>query len=386
MNRVYLDFNATSPLHPDVQRAMSEVSQLGPLNPSSMHAEGRRARQIWDEARQRIADALDCAAARVVITSGGTEANNLAIQGLMQIRRGPVLVSAVEHPSVLEVAESYRSLGREVIRIPVDDQGVVVLSALEELLVGDPPPALVSVMTANNETGVLQPTADIASRCEMHGVPLHCDAVQSAGKLPWPLSMEAGWLMSISGHKLEGPAGIGALVCSPDIELPPLLRGGNQQGGWRAGTEPVALAVGLATALERWQAHGSDWLERLRSGQRAFEQSLTERIPGAVILGRRAARLPHTTQAAFPGRDRQALLMGLDLAGIACSTGSACSSGSSEVSHVLRAMGVPEPVCEGALRFSWGPLTERSDLERAVEGLERLCRRPGSSAEGLAGG
>ena len=374
MNTIYLDHNATSPLLPEVNVAMQQVVQLGPLNPSSQHRQGRRAKQLWEEARESIGLALQAASARLMLTSGGTESNCAALYGLAALRPGPLVVATTEHPSVTEPARWLASQGRELRWLEVDRHGLVQLEQLEHYLRQAERPAIVAVMHANNETGVLQPLEQIADLCRRSDVWLHVDAAQTAGKLAVNWGSLGCATVSISAHKLGGPVGVGGLLIDRALDLPPLLRGGTQQRGRRAGTEPVALAVGLRVALEQWGCQRDRWLTQLERQRDHWEQVLRQGDPQLMIQGEGAPRLPNTSNLAWRGLDRQALLMRLDLEGVFCSTGSACSSGSSEPSPVLRAMRCPEEVISSAVRFSFGPQTEGDLLSWAAGRILALVK------------
>ncbi len=330
---------------------------------------------------------------RVLFTSGGTEANNLAILGLAAgagrttpLARpssasieltsdapGEIVVSAIEHPSVLGPAEHLQRLGWTVHRLGVSRGGVIDLGELRSLL--SERTRLVSIILGNNETGVLQPVDKAAALCESAGVALHTDAVQVLGKLPFDFRKLGVWAMSLSAHKLHGPVGIGALVLRHGVSLAPLFFGGFQQQALRPGTESLVLAVGFRRALELCHAEAAARRQRLEELRECLEAGLTAGFPGLVVNGAESARLPHTANLAFRGLDRQALHMALDLAGIACSTGSACASGSSEPSHVLKAMGVDAEILSSSLRFSLGASTTRGDIAEAVSRILAVCAR-----------
>ncbi len=366
---LYLDHNATTPIDPEVAKAMLACYADETANAASQHGLGRRSRRLLESCREEIAQFVGADIARVggpqlIFTSGGTESNNLSLFGLAGQPHGRVIVSSIEHPSVANVADELQRRGFDVHRLPVSTHGIVSLASLEPLLTSDT--RLVSVMMGNNETGVLQPIEEISSLCRARGVPFHCDAVQAIGK--WPVNFEALGLsaMSLTAHKLHGPQGIGALVVSSETELTPMMFGGAQQMGLRPGTESVALAVGMREAIRQWAREGSDRRAVMRELRDEFEASIVDSLPDTIVIGQGADRLPQTSNLAFPGLDRQALLIALDLAGVACSTGSTCSSGSSQPSPVLRAMGLPPEVIEGALRFSLGAdTTNRLTAEAA---------------------
>ncbi len=307
----------------------------------------------------------------VIFTSGGTEANNLALLGLNDAAWGKVVVSSVEHPSVAEAAQELARRGVEVQSLRVSSAGVVDLGSLIELL-AQSPTRLVSVMLVNNETGVIQPLPQIAEACARAGVPLHTDAVQAVGKLPVHFRDLGVAAMTIAPHKFHGPVGIGALLVRHDVPLTPILFGGAQQLSLRPGTESTPLVTGMRTALElclKEQERRCAAMARLRD---RLEERLLAGWPGAVVLGGEAPRAPHTSNIAFPPVDRQAAIMALDLAGVACSTGSACASGSSEPSPVHLAMGLPPSLVRSALRFSVSVLNIEDEIEEAARRILRV--------------
>ncbi|MGL4511927.1 MAG: cysteine desulfurase family protein [Lacipirellulaceae bacterium] len=386
---IYLDHNATSPLDPAVAEAMAACRERGHANPASQHGPGRTARRVLERCRERVAELLGANTAglrpdAVVFTSGGTEANSLGVRGLALASGGPpgrIVVSAIEHPSVAETADQLAAEGWRVDRLPVDRDGVARLDELERLLSPTPRPALVSLMLGNNETGVLQPVHEAAALCDALGVPLHTDAVQVVGKAPIGFRELRATSLTLTAHKFHGPMGIGALVLRAGTTLAPQLRGGRQQGGVRPGTEGVELAVGLATALEIAFADAGR-MRRLRDLRDRFEGSLRHRLSNIEVVGEGVARLPHTSCVAFVGLDRQAILMALDLAGVACSTGSACASGSSEPSPVLVAMRLDERVYGAALRFSLGATTTTAEIDGAVDRISRVVNTLRAGAGG----
>ena len=370
METIYLDHNATTPIHPEVAAAVAECQRSAYGNPASLHAPGRRAQQMLEEAREGIASLLGANLNgphpdRVIFTSGGTEANNLAVFGLTARHDGHVVVSSLEHPSVAEPVAELGRRGWRVDRLPVDRNGVVRHDLLSDFLCHDT--RLVCVMLANNETGVLQPLGPITTCCAEAGVHVHTDAVQVAGKLPIDFTALGVTTLSISGHKFHGPRGVGALLVRGDVELAASLFGGFQQSGLRPGTEAVPLAVGLHKALAIWQREHPERRARLRALRDRFESGILQSCAEAVVIGRNAERLPQTSNLSFPGLDRQALIMRLDLAGVACSTGSACASGSTEPSASLLAMGLDEAVLDGSLRFSLGAFTTEAEMDEALQ-------------------
>jgi cysteine desulfurase len=353
--RVYLDHNATSPLRPEAKAAIAAMlERCG--NASSVHAEGRAARAAIDDSREALARAVGADPRMIVFTSGGSEANTMAMTGTDAKR---LLVSAIEHPSVLEAAHGS---GKAVELIPVTGEGVVDLDALDRMLPG--PRALVSVMLANNETGVIQPVAEIARRASSHGAIVHTDAVQCLGKIPVNMPLLGVDMMTLSAHKLGGPAGVGALVIRDGLAVSPLIRGGGQELRRRAGTENLAGIAGFAAAMS------ANVMEI-----RALRDELESRLEGAVVIGREVPRLPNTTCIALPGHDSETLVMAFDLEGVAVSAGSACSSGKVAASHVLAAMGLPEEISRAAIRVSLGWNTTADDIEKFAAAWRRIAAR-----------
>lgn len=366
---VYLDHNATTPVDPRVVEAMIGVQHRCFGNPSSQHAAGRAARQALEEARESILERCGGVVTRspsdrLIFTSGGTEANNLAVRGLCGRSPGRVVVSQVEHPSVLATAAHLSAAGFTVVQAPVSPEGVICLDSLAELLTPDT--RLVSVMLANHETGVLQPIADVARMCRQRDIPLHTDAVQAIGKMAVDFDALGVDAMSLAPHKFHGPRGIGALILRRGLAVLPILYGGSQQLGMRPGTEPVALAVGMCQALELWHQEADARRARLQSLRDRLEQTLVKELPGSIVLGCRVPRVPQTLCLAVPGLDRQALVLALDRAGLACSSGAACASGSTEPSPVLKAMGLSDDVVRSAIRLSVGATTTEADIDRGL--------------------
>ena len=374
MNPIYLDNNATTRIDPRVSDAMQRCHLARHGNPASQHAVGRRARRVVEDAREQIAKALGCQIGdarsdRLIFTSGGTESNNLALLGLAGKPPGEVLISAIEHLSVLMAAKQLMDRGFSVQPIPVTADGVVRLDALLDLLSART--RLVSVMLGNNETGVLQPVGEIAAICRARGILMHTDAVQAVGKIPVDFTQLGVDALSLTAHKFHGPCGIGALLVRAGVPLTPILFGGFQQLGERPGTETVALSVGMQRAIELWQVEAKQRLARITAQRDRLENLIRREVPTAVVIGASSPRLPHTTNVSFPGLDRQAIAMALDLEGVACSTGSACASGSAEPSPVLTSMGLSYQLIEGAIRFSLGADTTDVEIDRAAG---RICK------------
>jgi cysteine desulfurase len=367
---VYLDHAATTPVRPEAREAMLEAMERTWANPSSTHAPGRTARAALEVARERLAAAIGATAGEIVFTRAGTEADNLAVLGRARTRRGSsVVCSAVEHRAVLGAARAAEAEGHPLVVLPVDAHGVVSLDALGAA------PAVVSVMWANNETGVLQPVAEIAARCAAAGVAFHSDAVQALGKVRVRVDEVAADLLAFSAHKLGGPKGIGALYVRRGTALVPLIHGGGQQRGIRPGTEDVAGAVGFAVAAELAEREREAFAARTGAMRERLEAGLRAHEPELVVNGGGAERLPNVCNVSVPGADAEMLLIGLDRAGIAVSSGSACTSGAVEPSHVLVAMGLPPALAGPAVRFSLGRETTEAEVERAVEAFGQVVAR-----------
>ena len=369
-DRVYLDWNATTPLRPEARAAMVAAFDLVG-NPSSVHDEGRKARRVMEEARAVIARGLGTVARRVVFTSGGTEANTLALGPVLRAPAGPVerlLVSAIEHASVLAGG---RFAPSAVQTIPVDRAGVVDLGRLAALLAAGPP-ALVSVMAANNETGVLQPVSQVAEIVRQAGGLLHVDAIQAFGKIPLDINEMGADLVTISAHKIGGPKGVGALLLGPGVEdIMPVLRGGGQERSRRAGTENLAGITGFGAAAGAAVAAMEADLPRVTALRDRLEAGLRQ-TSTVMVFASDAARLPNTTLFTACGLKAETAVIGFDLEGIAVSSGSACSSGKVQPSHVLEAMGVGSAAAQGAVRLSLGWSTTEADVDRCLQAWRKL--------------
>lgn len=373
---IYLDHNATTPLHPQVLEAMLVCLQEHWGNPSSPHSLGNQARTVMQQAHARIAESLGCEPSEVVFCSSGTEADNLALRGVagaLRSRGNHIVTTAIEHHAVLHTCDALEEEGFRVTRVPVDPQGVVDLEALERSLTDQT--ILVSVMHANNETGVLQPVEEVAGMAARRAIPFHIDAVQTAGKLPFRLPELGAGLVSLSGHKLYGPRGAAALFVRKGTPLRPVLTGGSHEHDLRAGTENLAGLVGLAKALELAVQDAAEEGRRLTALRDDLEARLVSSIPEIRINGAQARRVPNTSNVTFPGVDGESIILGLDLAGICVSTGSACSTGEPEPSHVLREMGVSRRDAQGSIRLSLGRGTRQEDLDLTVQALADTVAR-----------
>ena len=370
-DRVYLDWNATAPLRPEARQAMAAAWDICG-NPSSVHAEGRHARRLIEEARAAVAKAVDALPRNVIFTSGGTEANALALTpGLRGAAGKPVerlLVSAIEHVSVLAggrfPAEAVRKIGVTRGGLDLDQLSAALSSGA---------PALVSVMAANNETGVILPVAEVAEIVHAAGCLLHVDAIQALGKIPFDIKAIGADLATFSAHKIGGPKGVGAVVVAEGVTgLDPLLRGGGQELGRRAGTENVAGIAGFGGAVEAALAALEKDAVRLESLRNRLETGLRE-TKGAIVFSDQAPRLPNTTLFTVPRLKAETAVIGFDLEGIAVSSGSACSSGKVQPSHVLEALGYPRDVAQGAVRLSLGWSTTEADIDSCLKAWRKLA-------------
>jgi cysteine desulfurase len=376
---VYLDHAATTPMLPEAIDAMTaEMAHVG--NPSSLHASGRRARRVVEESREIIAEAMGARPSEVVFTSGGTEADNLAVKGIFWSRRDAdpartrVLVSAVEHHAVLDSADLLAEReGATVERLPVDEHGRVLPATLRAAIERDPGSvAVVSVMWANNEVGTVQPIGELSAIAGEHGIPFHTDAVQATAQLPVRFTTDA---MTITGHKIGGPVGVGALLLGKGLDPVPVMHGGGQERDVRSGTLDAPAIAAFATALGVAVARRTAEAERLTLLRDDLIERIHKEVPGAVLNGDPVDRLPGNAHFSFPGCEGDALLMLLDARGIECSTGSACSAGVAEPSHVLLAMGADLGRARGSLRFSFGHDSTEADVEAAAEAIGPVVER-----------
>lgn len=376
--RHYLDWNATAPLRPEARAAMIEALDLVG-NPSSVHAEGRRARRIVEDAREKVAHLVGARPAEVVFTSGATEANNWVVGRTWNA----VLYSRLEHPSV--VAPALASDG-QAVELPALASGVIDLGSLaawleahKETLQRAPGGTLLALQAANNETGVVQPVADAVALAATYGVLVHVDAVQAVGRLPTDFAASKSSFLAISGHKLGGPKGIGALVVRSGAPLPPRVIGGGQERGMRAGTENVAAIAGFGAAAAA-AAGEIGYFAALGGLRDRIEAGVIQASPGAVVIAQDSERLPNTTCLALPGRTAETLVAAFDLTGVAVSAGAACSSGKVQASPVLAAMGLSRDIARGAIRISIGPATTVEDIDAFVAAWVRITRRAAQAA------
>jgi len=367
---IYLDYNSTTPLRPEVFEAMRPwLFAAG--NPASAHSAGRKARQALEDARESVATLLGAFSDEVIFTSGATEANNLAIFGLCGEPPGHILASQIEHPSVIEPLKQLAERGFTIEWLPVTSEGVVPADALAGRLRDDT--RVVCVMLANHETGAVNPIADLIPANPQAA--FHCDAVQAVGKIPVDFRKLGVSSLSANAHKLYGPSGIGLLLLNRCTKIKPLFYGGHQQQSRRPGTESAALAIGLAKALELALAEREATHSLMRRLRNQFLDGLNRECPPVVVNGPAECGLPHTLNLSFPGCRADALLIALDLAGVACSTGSACSSGSLLPSPVLQAMGIPGDRLHSAMRFSLGLGLSGSDINESVFRIAKVVNR-----------
>ncbi len=386
MRAIYLDHNATSPLRQEAREAMARVLTAPAGNPSSLHAPGRAARMTIETAREQVARLIGALPEEIVLTSGGTESNNLAIYGaaaLLPSAAGRVVASAFEHPSVLAPMEHLARRGVEVVRVTPTRAGVVETGAI--LQAAAPGGGFVSLMLANNEVGTLQPVAEIGVALRTRGVLFHSDAAQAAGKVPINVRELGVDLLSIAGHKFGAPLGTGALYVRRGVALCPHLRGGGQELNRRPGTENVAAIAGLGAAAAAAAQGIADESRRAQELRGRLERAVLERVSGARVNGGEAPRVPNTSSLAFAGAAGEVLVMALDLEGIAVSSGSACSAGTVRRSHVLEAMGLGE-ASGSSIRVSLGPGTTIDEVEAFVCVLERVVDRARASASGVPQG
>lgn len=386
MRRIYLDHNATSPLRREARAAM--LRHLGKLdaNPSSVHGDGHAARMAIETARAAVAGLVGAPPESVVLTGGGTEANNLAIYGLC-LREGAagrrIVTSAIEHPSVLAPLLDLEERGFEVVRVRPDGRGVVDPAAVLEAAV--PGTVLVTLMLANNETGALQPVAEIGGALRGRGIPLHCDAAQAAGKVPVDFGGLGADTLALAAHKLGGPQGTGALCVRPGLALRPHLRGGGQEGNRRPGTESVALIAGFGAAAEAARRALPSEAARLGSLRDRMETEVLGSVPGSAVNAAGAPRVPNTSNLALDGVQGETLVVALDLEGVAVSAGSACSAGTVRRSHVLEAMGLPR-AAGSSIRVSLGPETGADEVAAFVGILGRVAARARGAVAAAGGG
>ena len=376
MSRIYLDHNASTAVRPEVLEAMLPYFTQHFGNASSAHAYGQEAKGGLEEARAQVAALLNATPGEIVFTSGGTEADNLGVIGgarALPFKGRHVIVSAIEHDAVRHAADALEREGFTITRVAPDGSGVVRAEAIASAI--RPDTALVSVMAANNETGVVQPVAEIGAVCEARGVAFHVDAVQAAGKIPIDVQAWRATMATIAGHKFYAPKGVGALYVKRGFKPVPLQHGGEHEKGRRPGTENVPGIVGLGKAAElaaRELPEGPARIGRLRD---RLESSVLERVPRVVRHGEGAPRVCNTSHLSFVGAEGEHLILSLDMKGIGVSSGAACKAGSSHPSHVLLAMGVPADVAQSAVRFSLGRCTTEQEIDRVIEILPAVVAK-----------
>jgi cysteine desulfurase len=373
MPSIYLDNNATTPVSPEVMQCMNDAWGTAFANPGSQHSYGREARRILEDSRESIAEILNADASEVIFTSGGTESINMAIYGFTFGRTGAIAITAGEHPATLMACTRARQNGWQIVTIPVDEQGRIDANQLPTLPWNDI--KLVCVILAHNETGVIQNIAPVNQLCRQHGAALMLDAVQAVGKIPVDFESLGATALAFGAHKFHGPRGIGGLLLKRGVKLPPFLEGGHQENGRRAGTEPVPLIAGMAKALQLWSSdweNRSDRISRLRD---QLQEELVARCSPVVVHGAEADRLVNTLSIAFPGIPGEAMLVNLHLAGVACSLGSTCASGSAEAAPSLLAMGLDPEVCKSSVRFSLGYQNSAEEIGEASKRIASVVGR-----------
>jgi len=375
---INLDHNATTPPHPEVIETVARISRDAPANPGSRHAGGRAARRVLEQSRELIADVLGASPTEVKFTSGGTEANNLALFGFARGRAGTTAGAFAtldgEHPSIEEPLKELEGRGWTRRTIPMDAHGLPAAGGTDISNAGVANEvAFVTMLLAHNETGVLRDLPPWAEVCTARRIPLHVDAVQAAGKIDVDFQASGATTMSIAAHKFRGPRGIGALLVRNGARLPARMFGGHQEDGVRPGTESTALAAGMARALELWREERDSLTSRLTQLRDRFEAGVLAAVPGSFVHAAQAPRLPNTANIAFPGRDGDALLVALDLAGVCASLGSACASGSAEPAPILLAMGAPPKIARASLRFSLGWTNTEAEIDDAVQRIARAA-------------
>lgn len=379
MKRIYLDHNATTPLHPEVLEAMTPYLTNRFGNGSSIHAYGREARNAIDTAREQVADLIGAKSpSEIVFTSSGTEADNHAIKGLAELQRSRnaghhIITSSVEHHAVLHTCQHMEKHGFKVTYVPVDRYGQIHLDALREAI--SDATILISIMHANNETGTVQPIAEVAEIAAAHGIPLHTDAVQSVGKLPLDVQELEISLLSLSAHKLYGPKGIGVLYIRRGTRLENLMHGGSHERNRRAGSENVPAIVGLGTAAQIAKTSRESYVKHLDCLTRKLRDGLHERLDGLYENGHPDHCLPGTLNISFEYVEGESLILRLDMEGICVSTGSACTSGSMEPSHVLAALGIQPQLAQGTVRFSLGRDNTEAEIDAVIDKVPKIIEQ-----------
>jgi len=372
MKQVYLDHGATTPIREEVTEALLPYFSDAFGNASSIHTFGQRARKAMEDARRRVAHIMGAGPEEIIFTSGGTESDNLAIKGIAYASQGKgkhIVTSSIEHPAVLNCCQQLEREGYEVTYLPVDKFGLVNPDSVSDAL--KPETVLVSMMLANNEVGTIQPIKEIGEITKTRSIPFHTDAIQAVGKIPIIVDDLNVDLLSISGHKIYGPKGVGVLYTRKGTPIVPLMHGGSHEMGYRPGTENVADIVGLAKAMELADQEREDFSRRMNNLRSMLEKGIQEKIEEVQFNGHPEKRLPNMSNVSFKFIDGESLLLSLDMEGIAVSTGSACSSESEDSSHVLLAMGTAPDVARGSLRFSLGRLNDADDISYVLDVLPK---------------
>lgn len=369
---IYLDNNATTAVHPDVLPVVLEASQSAFANPGSQHGFGRAARNVMEDSRDQIAAILGAQSSEVIFTSGGTESLNAAVYGFTLGQKGSIAYTAGEHPAMMAACDRARQAGLKSCTIEVDSDGRIINERLADLPWDQL--KLVAVIVAHNETGVIQDLKLLAELCQQHRVPLLIDAVQAVGKIPVNFHELQATALAFGAHKFHGPRGVGGLLVRRGVPLPAFLEGGHQESGRRAGTEAVPLIAGMAKALQLFDQEHEAIMASTGRRRDALQDHLVNGFPDAIVHAKAASRLHNTLNIAFPGIHAEALLVNLDLAGIACSLGTTCASGSAEATPALLAMGCDEEIAKSSIRFSLSRFTTDEEIEAAAEITIRVLR------------
>ena len=376
MKKIYLDNNATTPIHPEVLDAMLPYLKDEFGNPSSIHWAGRNTRRGVDDAREKTAKLLNCDASEIIFTSCGSESNNLAIKGVAESKKDKgnhIITTKVEHPAVLSTCKYLQKTGFDVTYLDVDSKGMLDLDQLKKAIT--PKTILITIMFANNETGVIFPIEEIGKIAKEYNISFHTDAVQAAGKIPIDVKKMNIDLLTVSGHKLYAPKGVGALYVKRGVRLTPLIHGGHQERNRRGGTENVAGIVALGKASEIAQRDMPEEINHIAALRDRLEKGLMEKIPHVRLNGHPTKRTPNTVNLSFEYAEGESLLLNLDMKGIAASSGSACTSGTLEPSHVLVAMGVPLEASHSSVRFSLGRGNTVEDIDYVIDALPAMVER-----------
>jgi cysteine desulfurase len=373
---VYLDHAATTPVAPEVLQAMAPFFDRAFGNPSAIYTIGQEAREAVEHAREQVAQLVKADPDDVYFTSGGTESDNWAVKGVARAwrdRKNHLITTPIEHHAVLEACEALREMGWEITFVPVDGTGLVDPDDVRRAIT--PRTGLITIMHANNEVGTMEPIAEIGAIAREHGVPFHTDAVQTVGKVPVDMDALHADMLSISAHKLYGPKGVGALVVRRGTPIRPLLDGGGQERGRRGGTYNVPGIVGFGAAAERCSRCGAEEMERVRALRDRLVEGIMERVPDAILTGHPVHRLPNNAHLAFADVEGESLVLSLDAVGIYCSAGAACSSGDTEPSHVLMAMGIEPRLIEGSVRFTLGKDNTEQQIDYTVEQVAKAVQK-----------